>query len=56
MLCNNALINSSNIAELYLNYSYSIPNSKNLLFGTALVQCLSVYLFVYVCLSVCLSV
>jgi len=31
MLCNNALINLSNIAELCLNYSYSAhirPNNK----------------------------
>jgi len=31
MLCNNVLINLSNIAELCLNYSYSIrirPNNK----------------------------
>ena len=31
MLCNNALINLSNIAELHLNYSCSIrirPNNK----------------------------
>ena len=31
MLCNNALINLANIAELCLNYSYSIhiwPNNK----------------------------